>query len=137
MKSLILLPFLVIGMVACNSNAERPETVSAKSFKVISHGEVVDLLPHVSQTGITVFDFYADWCPPCKKLDASLAEMKGVYGERLTVVKLDLVDWKSDLAKHFKIADLPYLMVYSADKTQLAAGPSNQVLPELVKKLNQ
>lgn len=122
---------------ACHSTDEKLQSVGDVNFEVISHGERVELEPHIAASGLTVFDFYADWCPPCKKLNESLKEMKGVYGDKLTVVKVDIVDWKSELAKQYSIADLPYLMVYDAQKSRVFEGPSNSVLPKLIQALNQ
>lgn len=136
MHRMILALLILGGTIACQQNSAN-QTQAPTEFEVISKGKVVDLLPHISKTGYTVFDFYADWCAPCKKLNESLLEMKAVYGEKLHVVKLDLVDWKSELAVHHQIADLPYLMVYDQNQKLLNKGPSNQVLPELVKLLNR
>ena len=86
---------------------------------------------------MTVFDFYADWCPPCKVLNASLIDLKKTYGGRLTVIKLDLVSFDSDLAEAFAIKDLPYLIVYNERSELIQRGPSNQVLPELVRHMNR
>lgn len=137
MMRTMCLGILLLSLWSCQNNSTTQGNQVAEGFEVIAHGEVVDLLPHVQADGLTVFDFYADWCAPCFKLEESLKEMKAVYGARLHVVKLDLVDWKSELAKHHEIKDLPYLMVYSSDKELVKKGPSNEVLPALMKMLNQ
>ncbi len=131
---------LLMGLLlTCNrgSGASNMADVSADQFPVISKGTVVDLESRAEAGKITVFDFYADWCPPCKHLDKSLADMKMVYGERMTVFKLDLVNWDSELAKHHGIRDLPYLIVYDDQQKLVEQGPSNQVLPEVVAMLNR
>jgi len=127
---------LVLGLMACGKEQGPKPTTQDVTFEVLSKGAVVDLESHVEQGRITVFDFYADWCAPCKKLERSLKDLKRVYGDRLEVYQLDLVSWDSELAKHHGIKDLPYLMVYTEEGELLKAGPSNQVLPELVKRLN-
>lgn len=131
---------LLLGLLfACNRDGESAQQAEAvaQSFPVIAKGSVVDLDAHADQGRITIFDFYADWCPPCKELDKSLVDMKMVYGDRISVYKLDLVNWGSDLAKHHGIRDLPYLIVYDADRKLIKQGPSNQVLPDLVALLNR
>jgi thiol-disulfide isomerase/thioredoxin len=41
---------------------------------------------------ITIFDFWASWCEPCKVLEPALAEMQRAHPERVAVVKLDVSD---------------------------------------------
>src|SRR6266542_2274853 len=36
-----------------------------------------------------VVDFWADWCPPCKMIAKSLAELAGELGERIVVATLN------------------------------------------------
>ena len=132
----VLILVLCFVLVSCTDGPSK-EPQAPVDFQVLSKGEVVDLMPHVKPGIITVFDFYADWCPPCKKLDKSLVSLKQTYGERVEIYKLDVVSWESDLVKHHGIKDLPYLTVYDAQQKMLKTGPSNQVLPVLIAALNQ
>ena len=80
-------------------------------------GEDVPALESLVVKGkVTVFDFYADWCAPCQKVD------RHVYGllqqdAQLAVRKLNVVSWESALARHHLagVAGLPYLRVYGRD----------------------
>jgi thiol-disulfide isomerase/thioredoxin len=62
----------------------------------------------------TVFDLYADWCAPCKLVDARL---KQVLAKRkdVAVRKLNVVDFDSPLALEMgpKFDSLPWLVVFS------------------------
>ena len=138
MVRLVFLAGLAALLINCNPAGSGQTSSDATGWsEVIAHGEVVDLAPHISTGRVTVFDFYADWCAPCKHLDRSLADMKAVYGDRLVIFKLDLVSWESALAEHFQIRDLPYLMVYDRQGELMGQGPSNQLMPRLVTLLNQ
>ena len=106
-------------------------------FEVISSGEPLELAQHVRVGKVTVFDFYADWCPPCKRLDKSLADLKRVHGDRLEVFKLDLVKWDSKLAQAQQIKDLPYLVVYDDQGRLFQRGASKNVLPQLLELLSK
>src|SRR2546430_7517590 len=43
--------------------------------EVISHGAQVDINQHLALGNVTVIEFYADWCGPCRLLSPSLEEM--------------------------------------------------------------
>ena len=86
--------FLMVVLVACGSSNEDqkpPKKTDPADFEVITTGKVIDLQPYIQKDVITIFDFYADWCPPCKKLDRSLAALQDTYGSKMKVYKLDLV----------------------------------------------
>ncbi|MDX2009929.1 MAG: thioredoxin family protein [Myxococcaceae bacterium] len=78
-------------------------------------GEGVGPLEALAVPGrVTVVDFYADWCAPCRKVDAflftRLSERRDV-----AVRKLNVVSWDTALAKEHlsDVASLPYLVVFS------------------------
>ena len=61
----------------------------------------------------TVFDVYAEWCGPCRFVDARLREL--IAGRKdLAVRKLNVVDFDSPLAKELgpRIEALPYVIVF-------------------------
>jgi len=64
----------------------------------------------------TVFDLYADWCGPCRVVDAKLRELVE-HRQDIAVRKLNVVDFKSPLAREqgSKLKALPYLVIFSPD----------------------
>jgi thiol-disulfide isomerase/thioredoxin len=85
--------------------------------KLSAQGEdVEDLAAHAVPGKVTVFDFYADWCPPCRKVDA---HVYGLLNQRQDIAlrKLNVVSWDTPLAKrHLQgVPNLPYLVVYGKD----------------------
>ncbi|MDJ0837000.1 MAG: thioredoxin family protein [Acidobacteriota bacterium] len=133
----ILVLITAVTLISCGPSPEKTKADNTPvDFEMIAKGNMVDLDPYIEEGVFTVFDFYADWCPPCKKLNKSLIDMKKIYGDRMVVYKLDIVSWESELAQGFKIKDLPYLMVYDKNRLVMKAGPSNQTLPALIAALN-
>jgi len=65
---------------------------------------------------VTVFDFYAYWCGPCKEVDAF---MHGVMKDRPDIAyrKLNIFQWDSPLAKRYmtNVQSMPYVVVYGPD----------------------
>jgi thiol-disulfide isomerase/thioredoxin len=76
--------------------------------------DVPDLAPHLVRGKVTVIDFSAIWCEPCRKLDE---HMMATIAKRPDVAyrKLDIGDWDTPLAKRYLkgIPELPYVIVYN------------------------
>jgi thiol-disulfide isomerase/thioredoxin len=92
--------------------------------KVVSEGgvDVPDLEPHKVLGKVTLIDFGAKWCEPCRMLDAHvLAYMKSHPG--VAYRKLDVGDWDSPLATHYMrdVAELPFVVVFGKDGKKVAA----------------
>ena len=60
-------------------------------------------------------DFYADWCAPCKMMPPILKEVKDHYGDRLTILKID-VDKNPKVAAAYQIRGIPTLILFSENK---------------------
>ena len=69
-----------------------------------------------------MFDFYAVWCAPCRKIDAHVFALLGKRGD-LAVRKLNVVSWDTPLAARYlkDVAALPYLVVYGKDGRRVRA----------------
>ncbi len=63
-----------------------------------------------SQTPVVV-DFWAPWCPHCKKLDTSFGELASSMGSELKFVKVN-VDEEPNLARQYGVSSLPTLKFF-------------------------
>ena len=61
--------------------------------------------------GPVLVDFWADWCPPCKAISRSLAELAAEFGDRLAVVTVD-VDANPGTTRAYQILAMPTLLVF-------------------------
>ena len=80
--------------------------------EVISHGAQVDINKHLALGSVTVVDFYADWCGPCRALSPSLEEMAGTDPE-IALRKIDIVNWKTAVVRQFNVQSVPQVNVYN------------------------
>jgi thiol-disulfide isomerase/thioredoxin len=83
-----------------------------QQVEVISHGAAVDITKHLALGNVTVVDFYADWCGPCKHLSPSLEQMASTDPE-IALRKIDIVNWKTAVVKQFNIRSIPQVNVYN------------------------
>ena len=80
-------------------------------IKVISHGAEVDVNQHLVIGNVTVIDFYADWCGPCRQFSPSLEQMARDDPE-IALRKIDIVNWKTAVVQQFNVHSIPQVNVY-------------------------
>jgi thiol-disulfide isomerase/thioredoxin len=100
-----------------NQQAKEPAPPTAvagrgQQIKVISHGVPVDITKHLALGNVTVVDFYADWCGPCKHLSPSLEQMARTDPE-VALRKIDIVNWKTAVVKQYNIHSIPQVNIYN------------------------
>ena len=66
---------------------------------------------------VTLYDFYADWCGPCKTQDPILEELKEDWGDRFDLERVD-VDEAQDVANQYSVRSLPTLIVENDEGVQ-------------------
>ncbi len=79
--------------------------------EVISHGAQVDINQHLALGNVTVVEFYADWCGPCRLLSPSLEQMASSDPE-VALRKIDIVRWGTPVSQQFNIHSVPQVNVY-------------------------
>ena len=62
---------------------------------------------------VTLKDFYADWCGPCKTQDPILEELAEDYPD-VEFEKVD-VDAEQDVANEYQVRSLPTLIIENKD----------------------
>lgn len=82
--------------------------------QVATDGEdVADLAPHLAPGKVTIVDFSAKWCEPCRKLDEHVLQMVETRQD-VAYRKLDVGDWDTPLGKRYLVGVklLPYVIVF-------------------------
>ena len=87
-------------------------TRRGQSIEVISHGGQVDINQHLAFGSVTVVDFYADWCGPCRRLSPSLEQMARSDPE-IALRKIDIVNWRTAVVQQFNIHSIPQVNIYN------------------------
>jgi thioredoxin 1 len=75
-----------------------------------------DFDSEVKESGtLTLVDFWAEWCGPCKMIAPTVAELADEYEGRLKVCKLD-VDVNQRTAQQYAVRSIPRLLFFKGGK---------------------
>ena len=88
-------------------------------------------------TGITLVDFYADWCGPCKMIAPVLDELAAEFEGKLKIVKIN-ADEESEVLAKYGVRGLPTMMVFKDGENidvTVGAHPYSAIKAMLVKHL--
>lgn len=71
-----------------------------------------DNIEQETAQGLTLVDFWADWCGPCRMLEPVLEELAEDFDEQVKFASLD-VENQQELAKQYKVMSLPTLILFT------------------------
>lgn len=63
-----------------------------------------------TSTGVTLTDFWATWCPPCRMQGPIVEELDKELGDKVKITKMD-VDANQATAAEFDIMSIPTLII--------------------------
>ncbi len=107
-------------------------------IQVTTDGEDVESLePHLAIGKVTIVDFSAKWCEPCRDLDKHV--LKTLEGRTdLAYRKFDVGDWDTPLGARYlkEVKDLPYVVVFdkTGNRVGVVSGADLAALDALIKK---
>jgi thioredoxin 1 len=111
--------------------AGRRGTGHPEGVTVISNGGQRVELSRVLQPGrVTIVDFYADWCGPCRQIAPHLERMAS-QDQGVDLVKIDIVNWQTPVAQQYGLRSIPNVRVYDGKGRQVGKATSN---PSAVQK---
>ena len=95
----------------------------ADVVQLVSDGRDLPALEgHIVPNKVTVFDFHAAWCPPCRKVDEHLYPTLAKRSD-IALRKIDVGSWDTPVAKRWlgEVAELPYLLIFDKNGRKVAA----------------
>ncbi len=87
----------------------------------VSHGAQITLADYLVPGKTTVFDFYSEYCPPCRAISPKLEKLHAERAD-LAVVKVDInragvkgIDWQSPVARQYDLHSIPHFKIFGPD----------------------
>ena len=118
--SLIATILAFSGITSCGDDTgQKPHVMAADSvLGSIDSMEQLNKIIGKSGERLLIFDFYADWCPPCKELEPILEKIAKEKSEMVTVYKIN-IDRNRALANSFHVGGIPHVVFLKDKKTVL------------------
>ena len=74
-------------------------------------------------------DFWAEWCGPCKMIGPSLEEISDELGDKVSIVKMDIME-STDTPAKFGVQSIPLMVLFKNGEPvaqKLGAAPKSQL----------
>jgi len=101
---------ILFWIVSCEKGDlhQSGKTTPPTAITVIESEAHFNEILEVSKNRLLLFEFYADWCAPCKVLEPILEELAQKHKKNLSIYKIDY-DYNRKLSNLFKVPGLPYV----------------------------
>jgi len=103
------------------SDSELDRILAEKSRRLVvehaaAHGQVMELTEvnfekHVSGPRLTLVDFWAVWCGPCKTMEPVISRLAAKLGASVNFGKLN-VDEQPRIATRYEVQSIPTFMLF-------------------------
>lgn len=72
----------------------------------------MDYTQEIKSAPVVLVEFYATWCPHCRKMMPIIEDIKTLLADNLKVLQFD-IDQNEDLANEMRVQSLPTFILYS------------------------
>jgi len=83
--------------------------------------------------GVTLVDFYADWCGPCRMITPIVEELSKEFDGRAKIAKVD-IDAAQNTATNFNVTSIPTLIIFKdgAEVKRVVGVRDKKTLSEMI-----
>ena len=128
----VIIIIFIIGIASCRDDTGNRDRLplTGSGIKYIDSVEQFNKIIQTSGERLLLFDFYADWCPPCKEIDPVLEKIAKEKSDMGTVYKIN-IDRNRALADSFRVGGIPHVVFFKNKETVLTLSglyPKNMYL---------
>ena len=83
-------------------------------------GQEIDIKEFIRTGQTTIFDFYSDYCPPCRRISPLLEQLDSKRSD-IVVHKVDInrpglrgIDWASPVTRQYNLGSIPHFKIYDS-----------------------
>jgi len=107
-----------------------------KIIRTISHGNPVSFKDHLEEGRYVIFDFYADWCGPCRRLGPMMEQLVTDFPGHVALKKIDIKTWGTPVAAQHGIRSIPHVVLYDPEGKKVGGVSARNVDSYLRGKAN-
>ena len=107
------------GSASQGSARSRSSAPVSVYLDIPNYGEQVELEKYVVKGKYTVFDFYSEYCGPCRGIAPRLRKLSAARDD-IVVRKINInrkgvkgIDWQSPVVRQYRIKYVPYFIIYN------------------------
>jgi thioredoxin 1 len=130
--SRVVIIIFVFGIASCwdDTDNKARDPLTDSGIRYIDSTEQFNKIIQMSGERLLMFDFYADWCPPCKEIEPVLEKIAKEKSDMVTVYKIN-IDRNKALADSFRVSGIPHVVFFKNKETVLTLNglyPKNMYL---------
>ncbi len=145
MKKIFVIAIAALALASCGGNQSTQTTETeeaaveqpavalnapvAQDGKVIELEDAAALTPGVKVEQLTVVDFNAVWCGPCRQLTPVLEDLAAKYQGKVTFISVDVDKFGALLAAYTMAENIPAVFFLKPDGTSLKKIDTGELLP--------
>jgi len=128
----IIVLIILVSVIAYIRLKNKPNVPDNPKIK---HLNVNNFNQHISK-GVSIVDFWAEWCMPCKFMAPILNELADDKSLNINVFKIN-VDKESQLAAKYNIRGIPTLIIFKNGKEvkRLVGAKTKDLIIKELKKI--
>jgi thiol-disulfide isomerase/thioredoxin len=108
----------------------------------IPGAQAVDIAQYAVAGETTIFDFYSEYCGPCRMISPHLERLDKARAD-VSVVKVDInrpgvrgIDWGSPVARQYGLQSVPHFKIYGPEGKLVSEGqPAYQQIVNWIQQL--